>query len=688
MKLFPMDTPEFYSDKGKIIKSKLEDFHTKSMDYNQTFWHQANIDARFEAGDQTIWDEIYNNIPIPNRATFNFNKIRRIINMISGYQRRNRKSLIVIPVENGDQQTADQYSKIINHINRKEAMLETVSDAFHDAIVTGLSLLYVWNDYRQDPVSGSIKIDNCAYDSLFLDPFFKKSDLSDCSAIWKRSLLSKQQVKSLLPDKSKMLDEICNTNIDNKFPYMPGSGRANAQGLISYDEYYYTDTRSQKLLIDTQTGETMEWKESNQEGLSQFLSAYPTVIVSEHDIQTVKLAILVNGVLVYDGHNLLGTDKYPFVPVFGYFNPNIDSYSLKLQGVVRGLRDAQWLSNRFVNIALDSFESQTNSGWIYKENALVDKDDVYLKAGQGKGIALNQDAQMTDIQKIPTAEVSQSLFSIIDKLDSLQLDISGANEELLGSAVDDKAGILSMLRQGAGLTTLQTLYDQLDRSQKLLGTVLIDAIQSNYTPGKIKRILAEEPLPQFYNKAFGIYDSAVEEGFNTTTQKQLEFAQLIKLKELGLNIPDSAIIEAATLQNKQNLIKSMEQIQQQQQQQEQQAAQMQQALQAAQTELAKAKVESDRSLAKERDSRVFSNIGLMKERELEAEKDKTQSMLNLVKTLQEIDNIDIEQLTKLIQVSQTVNAVATEGNKVEKMGAAIVSGATSDTSVGNNPKGV
>ena len=47
-------------------------------------------------------------------------------------------------------------------------------------------------------------------------------------------------------------------------------------------------------------------------------------------------------------------------------------------------------------------------------------------------------------------ELSRALAEDITK-------ISGVNEELLGSATDDKAGILSMLRQGASLTTLQTI---------------------------------------------------------------------------------------------------------------------------------------------------------------------------------------------------------------------------------------
>src|SRR5690606_6386309 len=107
-----------------------------------------------------------------------------------------------------------------------------------------------------------------------------------------------------------------------------------------------------------------------------------------------------------------------------------------------------------------------------------------------------------------------------------------------------KAGILSMLRQGAGLTTLQLLFDNLDRAQKLLGKIMIDLIQANFAPGKIAKILSgKEPAPQFYNKAFGRYDAVVEEGINTTTQKQMQFAQLLQLREVGVPIPDDILVE-------------------------------------------------------------------------------------------------------------------------------------------------
>jgi len=677
MKLFPDTDVSNFSEKDTFIKDKIKDFYNNYNDKNQEFFYQAELDNRFYAGDQSVWNEVYRSTPLKRRNLFSFNRIRRIVEMISGHQRRARKSITVVPVENGDQQTADQFSRIMGHVSRKEYILSTISESFNEALTSGFSLMHVWNDYRQDPVSGSLKVDNVSYNSFMIDPFFRKADLSDCNCLWKRTFMSKVQIQSIMPDKLKLIDELSILSAENLFSFMPENNNVYRKSLMAYDEYYYLDSREQTLLIDTQTGESMEWQGKSDEGMDQFLREYPTVTVSKVQIPTVKLAILVQGSLVYDGLNPLGTDSYPFIPVFGYFNPNIADYSLKLQSVVRGLRDAQYLYNRRKNIELDVQESQINSGWIFKENSLVNPDDVYL-SGQGKGLALKAEAQMTDVQQIQAPQIPPSMFQLSELMAKEIEEISGVNSELLGSADDDKAGVLSMLRQGAGLTTLQTLFDQLDRSQKMLGTVLLDAIQSNYTPGKVKRIIEEEPAPQFYNKAFGRYDAAVSAGFNTDLQRQAEFNELIQLKEMGLPIPDEAIIEAATLQNKTKLLEQMDKIKQQQAESQQKAEQTQQDLQVAQAELAKAKVQSDLSLAKERDSRVYSNIGLMDERRQEAEKDKTQSMLNLVKTLQEIDNVDIDQLNKLIQLSNVVKAEASQNNNTEQLGSAIVTGATKE----------
>ncbi len=653
MALFPNLPPEYYNKPNSGVLDMMESFYQDSITLNQYYWSEADIDARFESGDQEIFTEIYGHIPGFRRRQFSFNKIRPIIEMISGYQRKNRKSTIVIPVENGDTVTADQYTKLMYWCNQQEGILETISDSFHGALVTGMNLLQVWMDFRDDPISGNIKVDNCNYNSFLIDPYFRKSDLSDCNAIWKRTYLTKKEIFSLLPDKRDEIGSLSGQgNKDGKFQFMPETYNYTMYGRLAYDEFYYRDYRKQTMLVDTESGESMEWH-GEQDTLDDFLRFYPQVTTVESEIPTVKLAIVVEGRPLYDGPNPLGIDQYPFVPVLAYYNPQLPYYYNRIQGVVRSLRDPQFLFNRFaINIA-DVVESQINSGWIYKENSVINPKDLFL-SGNGKVIGLKEEAQMTDIQKITPGDASQSMFQLTQLFSDLTMQVSGANEELMGSAVDDKAGILAMLRQGAGLTTLQRLFDQLDYSQKLLGKLMLKIIQTNFTPGKVKRIIEQEPSPQFYDKAFGRYDAAVEEGLNTTTQRQLQFAQMLNLREVGVPITNEDLIQAATLQGKQEIIDRMKQEQEQQQQIQQAQSQQEMELQQAQVNLADARSLADRGLGMERLSRIEENKALAVERQAEAAKDRDMGLLNLVKAMKEIQDIDLSQLQKLLTLANMV----------------------------------
>lgn len=646
----------------------MEAFYAESITINQSFWGEADTDTRFYSGDQTLWTDLYGSLPSNRRRNFSFNRIKRVINMISGYQRRNRKSTIVTPIENADAETADQFTKVLMWINQQEGVLETISESFLGSLVTGMNLLQVWVDYRSDPVSGNIRVDNCSYNSFLIDPYFRKADLSDCNAVWKRSFLTKREAISLLPDHADeilgLMGNDSGTGRDGKFQFMPESYNYGYKQLLTYDEFYYRDYRTQKMLIDSQTGETMEWRSNNDEGLRDFLQTYPQIAMIEQEVPTVRLAIVVQGKVMYDGPNPMGIDSYPFVPVFAYYIPQMPYFPWRIAGVVRDLRDSQYLYNRRKVIELDILESQINSGWKYKENALVNPKDVFL-SGQGKGLALKEEAAMTDVEQILPPQIPPSMIELSKILGDELSQISGVNEELLGSATDDKAGILSMLRQGAGLTTLQGLFDNLDHAQKLLGKIMIDLIQVNFTPGKVKKILeGQEPSAQFYNKAFGKYGATVEEGLNTTTQKQMQFAQLVQLRETGVPITNEDLLEASTFQGKKKIIENMQKQQQAQQEQLQQQSQIQMQLQQAQAELARSRSMADQGLAVERASRVEENRALAVQKLSEANKNDEQALLEKVKILKELEMMDLSHIEKLITMANSLKIA--EQNTVQE----------------------
>jgi hypothetical protein len=210
-----------------------------------------------------------------------------------------------------------------------------------------------------------------------------------------------------------------------------------------------------------------------------------------------------------------------------------------------------------------------------------------------------------------------------------------------------------MLRQGAGLVTLQSLFDNLDQSQKLLGKIHLQLMQSNWTPGKVSRIINEEPSDEFYNRAFSQYDAIVEEAPLTSTQKQMALQQALYLKELGVPIPTEYLLDNMQLPDKNELIEKITKQEQAQYQQEQQMAQLQMQQLHVDNETKISYAEGQRALAAERLNKIRLDAAVSAERIQKSEEESTGAFLNLVKAVKEIEGMGVEQIAQAVQIMKT-----------------------------------
>lgn len=655
-----MRPPETLDSSYAAIKAKMDADYNGNQSIWQIFWTEANINTRLEAGDSSLMGGVLGNFPNNNnRGQYNFNRTRPLCGMVSGRQRQNRKKVICVPAEYGDQHTADQQSKILLNLFKRQHIDDTISEAFHQgACISGMNLLHAYVDWDSDPINGDIKVDNLAYSSYMIDPYFRKPDLSDCNFVWRRSYIPHLQAATLLPD--KYYDEVMalpgnptGMGRDGRFNWQPEAFGQAQQNRVAYDEYYYRDFRTATFLVDKETGATREvdpaWIDINAA-----LRDNPRLKKLESQVPTVRLCIRVQGKVFYDGPQPLGIDKLPFIPVIGFYNPMMPYMYSRIQSLCTSLRDPQVLLNRRIVLSADLLESQVNSGWIFKENSIIDVKHLF-QTGQGRIIPLKQEAQMTDIQPIQPPQVPPSFFQMQETFSKELSLVTGINEELMGMASDAKAGITEMLRQGAGLVTLQPLFDRLDNSMVLLGELLLDIVKANYTPGKIQEMLeGEEPAPMFYNKAFGKYHCAVELGTNTDTQKQMQAAQLVQLSELGYKFSPKTMLNAFTIQGKDKIIQEMEQQDQQQSQMAQQRAQIEMQEINARINATNANAAANYGLGQERTSRVEENKALATERKAAAVKDDFQALLNYAKAIKELEGIDISQLQQIIEIKKAL----------------------------------
>lgn len=646
---------------AKDLKQMQDWFYQSNYPTNSCYWLQGAIDKRFKVGDQQLYNQVYGQNQQGVQKFF-FNLIRRHINMICGFQRKNRKSTITMPVNDQDDQLADDYNKVFRWCDDRDGFQEYLSQAFEGACDTGETLLHLYPDYTFDPISGDLFTDSIQYNNYLMDQHTRKQDFSDCNGIWRRRWTSKEMAKMLIPGYSKEIDKMRPGGMkDGRFPLQAELQNVATSNLFTYDEFYYRTTRPGKIILDPYSGEAVEWEddESEDEGMMEkVLYQQPWLKVKDVQIPTVKLVISLSGKVVYHGKNLLSIDQYPFVPTQCYIEQDIQAYSWRKQGIIRNLRDAQFLYNMRKVIELQLLQSSLNAGWIYPVDVVPDpKCFRQTSGGDGFLIPLKAGRNVSEIQRIEPVALPQSLLELSQSLAEDITKISGVNEELLGAATDDKSGILSMLRQGAGLTTLQTIFDKLDYSQRLYGKIRLQAIRKNFSKGKIRNILGHEADPRFFTSHSQKYSIAVEEGNYSTTQRQMELQQLLHFKQLGMAIADKSIIRAAFITNKRQVIADMEEQMQQQQKAQQAESQQMEKMDNAKIMglFAKARVD----MAREQDLRASSGERMAKIQDIQADATYKSSKadLEMVKTMIELEDMDLANFRSNLELAEYIKGV-------------------------------
>jgi hypothetical protein len=645
---------------NKDLKQMMDGFYQSNYTGNSALWIQGAIDKRFKVGDQSLYSYMgganYNN----NSARFFFNLIRRHINMICGYQRKNRKSTISLPIHENDDALADDYNKVLRWCENRDGFQEYLSQAFEGSCDTGMTLLYMYPDYAMDPISGDYYTDCVSYNNFLIDQYFRKQDLSDCNGIWRRRWTSKEGAKLLLPGYSEEIDKMNPQKMkDGRFPVQAELQNVSVNNLFTYDEYHYRTTREATIVLDPMTGEAVEWEQDDSDEddlMERTLAQQPWLKVTKTQVPTVKLVICLGDKVVYHGKNLLGIDSYPCVPSLCYHEPDISQYSQRVMGVIRNLRDPQFLYNMRKVIELEILQSQINSGWIYPVDVVTDPK-AFRQTGQGFLVPLKSGHLPSEIQRIEPAAIPQSLLELSASLAEDITKISGVNEELLGSATDDKSGILSMLRQGAGLVTLQTIFDKLDYTQRLYGKIRLQAIRKNFSKGKIRNILGHDADPRFFTSHSMKYSIEVDEGNYSATQRQMELQQLLNFKEIGMPIPNKSILRASFISNKKQVIADMEEEQQQQAQAQQ--AQMQQ-----QQQIDQSKIMATMAKAQLDTAKIQETFAKVHDLEAGAEHKGMQSDLDLVKMMVELEDMQFNQFKNAFEYAQAVKLSNQQENQV------------------------
>ncbi len=642
------------------VRQWLDNLYSKFQPIEQARWNQSNIDTLFYAGAQ---DWINRNYSLNNAAAygkFYFNLLQQPVNMVTGYQRQHRKGFNYIPCEGADPQTTDQYTRLITHVANQQGIHEQFSRGCEQSAITGMVLLQPYLDFTgDDPAQGQLKLKLWEYNSFLVDPYFRNFDMSDAQFVWCQEYISKKEAESRFPDKLQNIAPMAGTQQRyGSFYFLPENYNMARNDLMVLSYVWYKWKTKRKRLYSRSRNQFFDIAKDEQ-SIEQVLYNIPDMELVEVEVPTWKLAVVLNDQLMFQGDNPLGFDDCPFIPVFWNYEPHINYYDLRCRGLVRTMRDSNYLLNRRIIINHDISEATINQGWKRKIGAVANEDNL-KKSGQGWDIIVNEGYEMTDVDKIIPSSVPESDFALADQLRSLIFGTSGVDLENWSAQNDKQASSLTtLLKQAANLTVLQKYFDQWDQSQKILGERLLQIALNNWNAAKVGLMIGEEPSPFFHSKVFSKFQVLVEEGELTPTQQNMQAQSLLDINAaFGREVfPPSMIVPHLNITGKAEAIQFLQQQEQQAAAVQSEATNIQHAFEEAKLRELYAKAANSIASAKERYGRFESNVGLLEERISEISKNRALAT-----------KAKMEAVSEMVEVIERLGAVEANVRMAEVQG--------------------
>lgn len=560
-------------------------------------------------------------------------------------------------VEGGDLQTVDQYTKLITHTCNIGGIHEQKSKAKELSAITGMTLAQPYLDYTTDQAQGDLKVKVWEYNSFLVDPYFRNPDMSDAQFVWCQEYISKKEAEFRFPGKLQNIAPMSGTpQRYGSFYFLPENYNMARNDLMVISYVWYKWKRKKKRLYSKTRNQFFDYAGGDGQ-LDQILYSIPDMEEVEVEIPCWKLAVVLNDQLMYQGDNPLQFDSCPFVPYFWNYEPHINQYDLRCRGLIRTMRDPQFLLNYKIINNNDIQAATINAGWKRKVGAVANEDNL-KKAGQGWDVIINEGYELTDCEKIIPTAVPESDLALAQQMQDLIYKTSGFDLENWTASNDKQISSLTLkMKQAASLMVFQKYFDQWDYSDMQLGDKLLQIVLNNWSAEKVQLYIGEEPSPYLYSKILSKYQVVVEESDLTPTQQNLQAQQMMDINlAFGREVfPPSMIIPKLNITGKGEIIPFLQQQEQQAAAVQEHSTTVQHAVEEAKLKELYSKTASNIAMAKERYGRFESNVGLMEERISEISKNRALSTKAKMEALEKMVDVigkygEIETSLKMHQI--------------------------------------
>jgi len=543
------------------------------------FVQKAEKCDAFFRGDQ--WDaKDKRALESVRRPALTINKIISTVSNVMGEQIYNRSEISFRPRSGAPAETADVLSKVFKQISDNNQLDWKRSDMFADGIITSRGFLDVRID-TSDSMQGEVRIDNLNPKNVIVDPDGEEYDPDTWGEVFTTKWVTADDIAVLYSTEDA---EYLRNREQSFFPYGYDSiqafrdrfgDRFNPMYNGDYDnssvmkniriiERQYRLLDKQKHFVDPNTGDMRPVPDSfDRDRIANMVQNYGLQVTTKL-VRRIRWTVIADNVRLHDDWSPY--NHFTVVPYFPYFRRGTTI------GLVENLIGSQELLNKVTSQELHVVNTTANSGYKVKAGSLSNMtvEELEQKGAQtGLVIEVNGDPDK-DVQKIAPNQVPQGLDRISYKAEEHIKTISGVSDSMQGMDREDVAAKAIQEKKKSGATGLAKPLDSLVRSDFILARNVLDLVQEFYTEARIMTITHDQvtgesenfevnqPTPEgeiLNDLTLGEYDVVVSSVPRRETLEDSQFDQAVALKQLGIAIPDSVLIDASRLMNKREILK-------------------------------------------------------------------------------------------------------------------------------------
>ena len=484
---------EYADDDESGIIEEAKEFLRFCSDNDSNNRVEALDDLKFAGGDQ--WPvEIQNSRQLESRPFLTINKIDAYCRQIANSQRQQRPRIKAHGMNtDSDEKIAQIITGICRHVEEQSDADAAYDNAFDFAVRMGWGFWRITTDYvRPDSFDQEIYIKRIENPFMvYFDPNSNEPDGSDAEKCLITEVVSKEAFRKMYPD------------AETDAGFTPrGTGDSQSEWITKEDiriaEYFYTEYKHTKLVLLSDGTTVYEDEMPSQDAMLEAgIYEVSRRITVKKQIKWCKLT----GMQILEKRDWAG--KYiPVVPVYGQ-QLIVDSKKKKF-GLTRMAKDPQRMYNFWSTALTESVALAPKAKWLLAEGQDEGHEDEWTQANIKSMPVLRY--KQTDSEG-RVAQIPQRIQPEAPPM-GITTALEGLNADLMAVVgIYDPSQLPQGNQSGKAIQGQQSqvdmtnfhYYDNLTRSIKQTGRIILDLIPHVYDSERCLRIIGDDGKGEIVN---------------------------------------------------------------------------------------------------------------------------------------------------------------------------------------------